>query len=195
MNIKFSCKHCGYKMNSDKKNAGKRAECPNCNCIIVIPKNSSDIPVIYEDSFFKSEKLDGLFDSFMDEYGDSVLHQKLKKEKNKIVLQLEIKTDFMRSQLIWLFYETLEDGEEWLSATSIIGEISNTDELAQIMGSANKLTLCPTYSLTVSDNCAARLVHSRRIENIDSKAFYDMTINLAQVADIIEQETFGIDRT
>lgn len=35
--IRFKCIYCGQKVRTDDKNGGKKAKCPKCKSIIVIP--------------------------------------------------------------------------------------------------------------------------------------------------------------
>lgn len=191
--MKFICKHCGHEITVDKKHAGKRADCPKCGSLITIPKNSSSTTVIYEDnSFFKSEKLSSLFADFLDKYEDKILQQRITKDGNKTLLELEVKTSLIRSQLIYLIY--VEDTkEEWLLAYSPIGKITETEEFQNILIVNTEITSTPTYSLSVDDKFFTSLRISRRVHNIEEKVFYDMTIGLAIIADAIEECVFGVD--
>jgi hypothetical protein len=162
--------------------------------LITIPENSSTTPVLYEnDSFFKSEKLSSLFAAFLDSYEDKILQQKITRDGDKTLLKLEIQTSLVRSQLIFLIYvENTE--EDWLLAYSPIGEITDVEELRKILLANSNMPPTPTYSLSVSDELFTSLKISSRVCNIDAKVFCDMTVGLAEIADIIEECVFGVDR-
>ena len=41
--LRFCCENCGCKISVQDKNAGMKANCPKCNCLLVIPEKPKTI--------------------------------------------------------------------------------------------------------------------------------------------------------
>ena len=197
MSIVFSCPFCRNEMTVDSKRGGQRGKCPKCNHVLKVPMQSESNMAFFDgNDFFDSEHLNTLFADFLDENEDRIISQTIDQDKKNITLN--IGTLDGRSQIVFLFVSNQEnkdgEGEEWLTAFSFIGEITDLKLIIEAIA-ARELASLPTFSLNLNkENMFINLNCSFRLKDIDEGAFYDMTIKLAEEADRLERIVFQVDK-
>ena len=199
MSIDFKCPGCGNEMTVPDNMKGKRGKCPSCGRLITVPEKSSHSLVMFDDGYFKSPRLNQLFQAFLDKYDDEIKSCQVLDNLGKDVdgAILEIYTENGRTQCVLLF-RSIVDGEDVLVSTSTIGKKEDEDDFYDVlMDLALNLPVFPTYAVNIGslNNGLKELRLSKvtRLEFVDSNVFYESVLRMARVADIVEGRHYSND--
>ncbi|WP_294436826.1 hypothetical protein [uncultured Victivallis sp.] len=199
MSIVFKCPACGNQMEVDESLAGERGKCPVCQRLVTVPRHSAKelIVTTEEQGFFHSERLNELFDDFLDEYSQEIKNCQFYDVDDAEGMELEIYTSNGRTQVVLLVVCQF-DGREVLSGRSVIGrheEYLNFNDI--LIDLALNLPPYPTYSVFISkNNNGLNEIGLQKIiflDQVDKQTFNDLTIHLARVADRVEKEHYSND--
>lgn len=199
MSIVFKCPACGNQMEVDESLAGERCKCPVCQRLVTVPRHSAKelIVTTEEQGFFHSERLNELFDDFLDEYSQEIKNCQFYDVDDAEGMELEIYTSNGRTQVVLLVVCQF-DGREVLSGRSVIGrheEYLNFNDI--LIDLALNLPPYPTYSVFISkNNNGLNEIGLQKIiflDQVDKQTFNDLTIHLARVADRVEKEHYSND--
>lgn len=199
MSIVFKCPACGNQMEVDESLAGERGKCSVCQRLVTVPRHSAKelIVTTEEQGFFHSERLNELFDDFLDEYSQEIKNCQFYDVDDAEGMELEIYTSNGRTQVVLLVVCQF-DGREVLSGRSVIGrheEYLNFNDI--LIDLALNLPPYPTYSVFISkNNNGLNEIGLQKIiflDQVDKQTFNDLTIHLARVADRVEKEHYSND--
>lgn len=200
MSIEFQCPECNNKIIVSDEMAEKRGKCPRCNGIIKVPRHSQQELILSseEQGFFRSKRLNQLFEEFLDEHSDRIKRSQIHETTDRSEgVVLEIRTEYGRTQLVALFLIEV-DGNSILVAKSAIGlhpEFLNFNDI--LIDIAFNLPAYPTYVPYIEKRNDGRneigLRKATPFEHVDTKVFYNFTIRIADLADALESKHYDND--
>lgn len=199
MSIVFKCPACGNSMEVDESLAGERGKCPVCQRLVTVPRHSAKelIVATEEQGFFHSERLNVLFNDFLDEYSQEIKNCQFHEVDDVEGVELELYTSHGRTQVVLLMAGNF-DGREIICGRSVIGrheEYLNFNDI--LIDLAVNLPSFPTYSAFISkSNSGYNEIGLQKIiylDQVDKQTFNDLTIHLARVADRVEKEHYDND--
>ena len=196
MSIEFKCPACGNELSVDESLKGQRGKCPECGRLLTVPEYSSHSLVVSDNGYFKSPRLNQLFQEFLDNYDDDIRQCRIGAAVFKDIegAELEIYTKGGRTQFVRVVRKEL-NGMDVLVSTTIIGRNSDYEGFNDILiDLALNLPVFPTYAVHIdTERKEISLCKVTRLEFVDSNVFYESVLQMALVADAVEAKHYDND--
>ena len=192
MSIAFKCPNCDNELHAEDDMKGKRGKCPQCGRLIKVPEYSSHELVMSENGYFKSQRLNELFQEFLDEYDEDIKKCHVGEERG-VSTAVEVYTDGGRSQFVALGVSKVNDQDEFLMSYTVIGKNPKFLNFPEILVDlACNMPLYPTYTAHVQGD-QLMLFKITNLKHVDSQVFYESIIAMAKYADSIEEKYYDND--